>query len=96
MAKKVFELYVQYLNSDPSGLGFLEDVDLDLKKELGYSDSSGSGFGARDLQWYFESKKQVESDAEKSRDIFKKHNLKITKNGNMVRTREVTKSAIEA
>lgn len=97
MAKKVFELCIQYLNGDhPSGLGAIKEVDIDLEKAIGYCHSSGSGFGARDMQWDFSSKMQADNAADKVKLVFKKHGLKITKDGNMVLVRQVNRDLIEA
>ena len=50
----------------------------EIEESLGLSrDSSGCGFGIRDMQFRFNTKKEADEAEVKVKEIFKKHNIEI-------------------
>ena len=60
-------------------MGFEEPLDSELLS-LGYSQSSGSGFGFRDIQFSCNTKTDAKNLVEEIKKLFKKHKVKIGKN----------------
>jgi hypothetical protein len=77
--KKEFTLDIAYENGTGKGIGLISEIDTALEKELGYSESSGSGFGMRDHQYIFDDKKEAAAAAKKVEVIFKKHGIRLKK-----------------
>ena len=67
----------------PSGLGVDEDLDKKLRKALGDSLGSGSGFGMRDHQFLFKSHELANKGKSTAITILKTKNFKIVDAGDL-------------